>query len=60
MSTTRITITIQGADPSIDSQRIASQVADVIRSITGADVNVDIKDRGGDMDSTSLYKELGL
>jgi len=60
MATTRITITIQGADPSADSQKIARQVADVIRSITGSDVNVDIKDRGGEMDGTSLYGELGL
>lgn len=44
----------------MDSEKIAREVADVIRSITGSDVNVDIKDRGGDMDSTSLYKELGL
>lgn len=57
MSTLRVKVQLDNLDPNVDVNQIATKIGEVVRNVTGGEVQVDIKDTPSSIRSIDRHRK---
>lgn len=57
MSNLRVTVDLNNVDPKVDVTDLARKIGEVVRNVTGSEVQVDIKDTPATIRTADRYRK---